>query len=211
MLELVIFDNDGVLVDSERLANGVLSRLLTECGLEMSEEECIERFMGGSIGRVRREAERLLERPLPGEFEDDYHRAVLDGFRTSLRPVPGIEQALSALTIATCVASSGTHERIRLALEVTGLLPLFDGRVFSADDVARGKPHPDLFEHAASVMGVAPAGCVVVEDSPLGVAAARAAGMRVVGYAAMTPTGALADATAVISSMDELSDVLTAL
>jgi len=156
LLELVIFDNDGVLVDSERLANAVLAGLLTDAGLPMSPNECIERFMGGSIGRVREEAERVLGRPLPDAFEDDYHRAVLGTFRTSLQPVPGIAPAISMLTTPSCVASSGTHERIRLALEVTGLLPLFEGRLFSVDDVARGKPHPDLFLHAAGVMRVVP-------------------------------------------------------
>jgi HAD superfamily hydrolase (TIGR01509 family) len=138
--------------------------------------------------------------------------AYAEAFRSSLVEVPGVRSAVCELQAAgwqTCVASSGSHARMRLTLGVTGLHALFEGRVYSADDVARGKPAPDLFLHAARDLGVAPDLCVVVEDSPSGVAAARAAGMPVVGFAGLTPRAALADADVVITSMDVLVPTVT--
>ena len=207
----MIFDNDGVLVDSERLANGILAELLTEAGLPYTLDDAVREFMGGTLARVRTSAEPRLGRALPEDFEDSYHQRLFAAF-ARLQPVPGIPQVLDSLArVGTpyCVASSGTHERIRTALTVTGLLDRFDGRVFSADDVEHGKPAPDLFLHAASSMGVEPDGCVVIEDSPLGVAAALAAGMTVLGYAAMTPPEKLADAHAVFRDMRALPGLLS--
>lgn len=209
-LELVIFDNDGVLVDSERLANGVLADVLTEMGAPTTVEQSIDRYMGGTMGRVRQLvlADGVV---LPDDFDDVYHRRVFAAFERELSTVPGVVSVLDALeasAVATCVASSGTHERIELAHRVTGLTSRFEGRVFSAEDVAHGKPAPDLFLHAASGCGVDPSVCVVVEDSPLGVEAARAAGMRVLGFAAMTPAARLGHADAVFASMAELPGLL---
>ena len=207
--DLVIFDNDGVLVDSEWHANGILADLLCEAGLPSTREGCIAEYMGSTMARVREIAELRLGRPLPANLEDRYHERLFEAFRTKLTAVPGVADMLMQLTIPTCVASSGTHERIRLALTTTGLLPWFDGRIFSAQDVARGKPAPDLFLHAAKSLGIRPDRCGVVEDSPLGVDAANRAGMTAFGFARMTPPERLqAAGGGVFRSMDELPALL---
>jgi HAD superfamily hydrolase (TIGR01509 family) len=203
-VELVILDNDGVLVDSEPIANRVLASLLTEYGDPTTYEQAVERYMGTNLAYVREVVEPELGTALPGDFEARYHRELFARMRTELRAVSGVAAALDAIDVATCVASSGTHERIELALRTAGLYERFAGRLFSADDVERGKPAPDLFLHAAARMGVEPGRCVVVEDSPYGVTAARAAGMTVIGYAAMTPAERLVEADAVIATMADL-------
>jgi HAD superfamily hydrolase (TIGR01509 family) len=218
-LDLVIFDNDGVLVDSEGLANQVLADLLTSYGYPVTRDESVRRFMGTTMAGVRATVEDEIGAPLPADFEQRYHDGLFAGFRSDLQPVPGVVAVLDDLErrgVPFCVASSGTHERIGLALSIVGLLDRFGDRIFSADDVARGKPAPDLFLHAAARMSTPPERCVVVEDSPAGVTAARAAGMRVVGYAAMTPAARLADtgagagagADVVITSMADLPAAL---
>lgn len=207
--DLVIFDNDGVLVDSEWHANGILADLLCEAGLPSTREGCIAEYMGSSMKRVREIAEARLGRALPADLEDRYHEQLFEAFRTKLNAVPGVPETLMQITTPTCVASSGTHERIRLALTTTGLLPCFEGRIFSAQDVARGKPAPDLFLHAAKSLGIRPERCAVIEDSPLGVEAANRAGMTAFGFARMTPSERLREATGgVFSSMDELPTLL---
>lgn len=206
---LVIFDNDGVLVDSEPLANEVLAGLLTAAGLPCDVAECMRVYMGSSLPRVRSLAEERLGRPLPERFEREYLDGVFAAFRARLRAVEGVHAVLERMDVPFCVASSGSHVRIRLALDVTGLRRFFpDGHVFSADDVTHGKPAPDLFLRAAAVLGALPERCVVVEDSAAGVEAARAAGMRVLGYAARTPPGRLAGADAVFTAMARLPRLL---
>lgn len=207
--ELVIFDCDGVLVDSELLSNRVLAQMLAEIGLPMSLEETIAAFMGHSMAVCVTIIEGRTGRPIPATFVADFRDRTFDVFRRELRPVLGIESVLDAIGQPFCVASSGPPEKIQLTLSTTGLLPRFQGRIFSAVEVARGKPHPDLFLHAASKMGVAPAACVVVEDSVRGIQAAVAAGMHVFGYADLTDAGELAAAGAhVFRSMDELPMLL---
>lgn len=191
-VDLVILDCDGVLVDSEPLAIRVDVEVLARLGWSMSEAEVIERFVGVSDAHFRREVEARLGSALPEgwhlQFEPLYRRA----FEAELRPVAGIPEALDRIPHPTCVASSGTHEKMRLTLGLTGLYDRFAGRIFSATEVARGKPAPDLFLHAAARMGARPDRCVVVEDSAMGVAAARAAGMPVLAYAAgVTPADRL--------------------
>jgi HAD superfamily hydrolase (TIGR01509 family) len=208
--DLIIFDNDGVLVDSEWYANGILAGLLTELGLPCTREECIRDYMGSTMARVREIAEACLGRALPPNLEDRYHEQLFEAFRTKLTAVPGVADVLAQLTTPTCVASSGTHERIRLALTTTDLLRRFDGRIFSAQDVARGKPEPDLFLHAARALGARPERCAVIEDSPLGVEAANRAGMTAFGFARLTQAERLTQATGgVFRSMDELPALLT--
>ncbi len=207
--DLVIFDNDGVLVDSEWHANGILADLLCEAGLPSTREDCIAEYLGSSLSRVREIAERRLGRALPADLEDRYHDRLFEAFRTRLTAVPGVTDALGLIATPTCVASSGTHERIRLALTTTGLLPRFEGRIFSAQDVRRGKPEPDLFLHAATTLGIRAERCAVVEDSPLGVEAANRAGMTAFGFARMTPAERLrAAGGGVFTSMDELPRLL---
>lgn len=207
--DLVIFDNDGVLVDSEGHANGILADLLCEAGLPSTRESCIAEYMGSSMARVREIAEGRLGRPLPADLEDRYHERLFEAFRTALTPVPGVVETLARIATPTCVASSGTHERIRLALTTTGLLRRFDGRIFSAQDVTRGKPEPDLFLHAATTLGIRADRCAVIEDSPLGVEAANRAGMTAFGFARMTPAERLrAAGGGIFTAMDELPALL---
>lgn len=208
--DLVIFDNDGVLVDSEALGNRVLAELLTEYGYRISFEDCVRRFMGGTLAATRAAVEADRREPLPDEFEALYHERLFTVFRTSLRPVPGVEAVLDALGRAGtsfCVASSARHEKIRFSLSTVGLLDRFDGRIFSSQDVRRGKPAPDVFLHAASRCGAVPERCLVVEDSPAGVHGAKAAGMTVAAYVSQIPAEQLSQAGAdvVVESMDELA------
>jgi HAD superfamily hydrolase (TIGR01509 family) len=207
---MVIFDNDGVLVDSERLANGILADLLTEAGLPYTLDEAVRDYMGGSMVSMRQKAEAKLGSALPADLEDRYHQRLFEGF-AHLQPVPGVREVLDRLDAdgtTYCLASSGTHRRIRTALTTVGFWDRFEGRTFSSEDVEHGKPAPDLFLHAASSMGVKPDDCVVVEDSPLGVEAANAAGMRVFGFAAMTDPAKLSTATAIFTAMDALPELL---
>jgi HAD superfamily hydrolase (TIGR01509 family) len=209
--ELIIFDNDGVLVDSEPVANQVLASLLTEYGFPCTPEESIATFMGHSMPQVRAMVEERLGRPVPADLEARYIEQLFPTFERSLRPIPGIEDALRAIDQTVCVASSGTHERIRLTLGAAGLWDRFGGRVFSAQDVVRGKPAPDLFLHAAASLGVDPRRCAVVEDSPAGVTAANAAGMTSFGFARLVPAERLGHATgAVFSDMRRLPGLLRA-
>ncbi|MFJ4600320.1 HAD family hydrolase [Streptomyces griseoluteus] len=210
--DLILFDNDGVLVDSEPISNRHLAAYLTELGHPTTYDESIRDYMGSAMHRVH---DIVLERTgerLPADFDDVFHARVFAAFEEELRPVAGVEGVLEKLTadgVPYCVASSGSHERIRVGHRVTGLDRWFDDdRIFSSQDVGRGKPAPDLFLYAAERMGVAPERCLVVEDSPLGVRAARAAGMDVYGFTAMTPPEKLADATQLFFSMGELADLL---
>jgi len=209
--DLVIFDNDGVLVDSEIIANGVLSGLLTELGYPTTPSEAVERYLGGSIGRVRIAIESTSPVPLPADFERRYEDEVLAGFERDLHAVSGVREALAAITSPVCVASSGSHERIRRSLTRTGLIDRFGGHLFSSSDVAHGKPAPDLFLHAAAAMGATPSRVAVIEDSPLGVEAAIAAGMTVLGYCAFTPEARLAAATVRFDAMAALPGLLARL
>ena len=210
--DLVIFDNDGVLVDSEPISNRHLAAYLTELGHPTSYEDSIRDYMGSAMHRVH---DLVLERTgqrLPADFDDVFHARVFAAFERELKPVAGAVDVLEALTargVPYCVASSGSHERIRVGHRTTGLDRWFDdARIFSSQDVGRGKPAPDLFLHAARRMGVAPERCVVVEDSPLGVRAALAAGMDVVGFTAMTPAERLSGAGELFSDMGELIGLL---
>ncbi len=189
---LVIFDCDGVLVDSEPLSNTCFARALAREGLDWDVGETMRRLMGRSMKSCLEIVEAELGRPLPAGFVDALQAETLQVFRDApLQPVPGVVAALDAIEaagIATCVASSGGLDKMRVSLGVTGLWDRFDGRIFSATGVPRGKPFPDLFLHAATRMDAQPVECVVVEDSLPGVQAARSAGMRALAYAGATHT-----------------------
>ncbi|MFF2387038.1 HAD family hydrolase [Streptomyces sp. NPDC058108] len=210
--DLVIFDNDGVLVDSEPISNGILAAYLTEVGHPTSYEDSVRDYMGSAMHRVHDLVQERTGQRLPDDFDDVFHARVFAAFARELRPVAGAVQVLEKLTadgVPYCVASSGSHERIRVGHRTTGLDRWFDeGRVFSSQDVGKGKPAPDLFLHAAERMGVPPRRCVVVEDSPLGVRAANAAGMDVYGFTAMTPAARLTGATRHFSDLADLLDLL---
>jgi len=184
--DLVIFDCDGVLVDSERLSIRVDAIYLDRLGWPMSEAEIIERFVGRSDADMRVVIEDHIGGPIPADIDREFDRLYRETFEAELRPVDGIVEALDAIVatgIPVCVASSGGHAKIRRSLELTGLTGYFGDRIFSASDVALGKPAPDLFLHAASRMGAAPSRSAVVEDSAFGVDAAIAAGMLAFAYA----------------------------
>ncbi|MFJ8506899.1 HAD family hydrolase [Streptomyces avermitilis] len=210
--DLVIFDNDGVLVDSEPLSNTLLAAYLTELGHPTSYEESLRDYMGAAMHRVHDLVQERTGQRLPDDFDEVFHGRVFAAFERELEPVAGAVDILEKLTadgVPYCVASSGSHERIRVGHRKTGLDRWFeDGQIFSSQDVGQGKPAPDLFLYAAERMGVPPKRCVVVEDSPLGVQAAHAAGMDVFGYTAMTPAAKLADATQLLSDLGELADLL---
>lgn len=181
--ELIIFDCDGVLVDSERIAVDVDKVVLAELGWDLSESEIIERFVGRSPPYVRGQVEAHLGRSIADEWKLVFLPRYYEAIETRLRPVDGIVEALDQVTAPVCVASGSTHDRIRRSLELTGLLDRFEGRIFSTSEVANGKPAPDVFLHAAAQLGIAPGACAVVEDSRYGVEAGRAARMRVFAYA----------------------------
>ncbi|GAA3165564.1 HAD family hydrolase [Streptomyces virens] len=210
--DLVIFDNDGVLVDSEPISNRLLAAYLTELGHPTSYDDSIRDYMGSAMHRVHDLVAERTGRRLPADFDDVFHARVFAAFERELKAVAGamdVLEKLAADEVPYCVASSGSHERIRVGHRTTGLDRWFDdGRIFSSQDVGRGKPAPDLFLYAARRMGVAPERCVVVEDSPLGVQAAVAAGMDVYGFTAMTPAERLNGATRLFDDMRELTTLL---
>ena len=208
--ELVIFDCDGVLVDSERLAVKVDVEVFTRLGWVMTEAEVVERFIGLSDATIRRAIEAHIGRRLADDWEQEFQHLYRTAFAAELTAVDGVGEALDGITAHTCVASSGSHEKMRFTLGLTGLLARFEGRMFSVTEVERGKPAPDLFLHAAARMGVAPSACAVVEDSRFGIEAAHAAGMRAFGYAGgLTPAPRLAvSGTVVFRDMRELPRLL---
>ncbi|MFG2910180.1 HAD family hydrolase [Kitasatospora sp. NPDC048286] len=184
-IELVIFDCDGVLLDSERLAVKIDARVTAAVGWPLSEAEIVERFVGRSHAYMSAEVQAHASVPLEPGWEQAFQHLFDEAFATELVPVDGVVRALEVLAEAgmrDCVASSSSHERLRRTLGQTGLPARFEGRIFGAEDVAHGKPAPDLFLHATATMGVAPEACLVVEDSKYGIAAARAAGMRSLGF-----------------------------
>lgn len=179
---LVIFDCDGVLVDSEPIAARVLAECVGELGLALTAEDCIARFTGISMASVMAALALDLGRPLPADFAARVRARDFAAFADQLKAIDGVEALLAAVAVPVCVASSGAPAKIRFSLGLTGLLARFEPHLFSAEMVARGKPAPDLFLFAAQAMGVPAAACVVVEDAVAGITAARAAGMRALGF-----------------------------
>jgi HAD superfamily hydrolase (TIGR01509 family) len=207
---LVIFDCDGVLVDTERLAVPIDVEILNELGWAISPGEVVERFLGRSEADCAREIEEHLGHPIPPETSFETDRRYREAFQRDLRPVEGVVEVLDLLDsagVATCVASGGTHEKMRFTLGITGLYERFEGRIFSAADVPRGKPAPDIFLYAmSSAPGTAAEQCAVVEDSPFGLQAGLAAGMSVYGFAGgLTPPERLGLPGAVV--FDHMSDL----
>jgi HAD superfamily hydrolase (TIGR01509 family) len=208
---LVIFDCDGVLVDSEIITNRVFASMLNELGLRITVEETIEKFIGRSMGQCLEIIEGLLGGAVPGDFAHRYQLRIAAALNSQLKAVPGIVDALEAIQTPYCVASNGSHEKMRTTLGVTGLLAKFKDKMFSVAEVARGKPFPDIFLYAASRFGVPPSSCVVIEDTPTGVAAGVAAGMTVWGYCAHLPARRLIDAGAhaTFDRMSALPDLIS--
>ncbi len=175
---LVIFDCDGVLIDSEVISARVLIEIAAEAGIAFDADYVAEHFLGRSFPTVARTIREGFGRDLPPDFEDRYRSRLLARFETELRPTPGIAPLLRRLAVPACVATSSSPPRAARSLQLAGLDALLP-EVFTASLVSRGKPAPDLFLHAASAMGADPSRCLVIEDSRPGVEAARAAGMEV--------------------------------
>ncbi|MEO5691482.1 MAG: HAD family hydrolase [Usitatibacter sp.] len=182
-LALVIFDCDGVLIDSEPIANRVFRDRLASVGLRLPLEEVMRTFVGKTRAGCIEVAGRMLKRPLPADFGAGWDEALYAALRAELKPVEGVPELLATMTVPYCVASNGEPKRMAIALEAAGLMPFVRDHLFTASEVKHPKPAPDLFLHAARHMGAKPVNCVVVEDTPTGVKAAVAAGMKVFGYA----------------------------
>jgi len=180
--DLVIFDCDGVLIDSELIGARVEAAELSRIGIPLAEDEILTRFLGMTAEAMYQALEIEHRCTLPAGFADTVQAEIGAAFERDLQVIPGIHETLDRLAVASCVASSSTLARLRHSLGLTGLYARFAPHVFSAEQVARGKPAPDLFLHAAAKMGCAPARCLVIEDSISGVRGAAAAGMRVWGF-----------------------------
>ncbi len=179
----VVFDCDGVLVDSEDLCNSIMLEVLAERGLSMSREQADEVFLGHTLPACVAIAERLGGAPIGEDFLDELERRCQLAFERELQPVPGVRAVLERLPVAASVASNSSRAGLARKLHLTGLTGFFEDRLYSFEDVPRPKPAPDMYLLAAHRAGLPPDQCLVVEDSLTGVGAARAAGMRVFGYA----------------------------
>jgi HAD superfamily hydrolase (TIGR01509 family) len=210
--DLVIFDCDGVLVDSEIVTNRVFAAMLGELGIPVTLEYMFERFMGQSMSYCLAHVAELLGRPAPDDFLPEYRRRTDAALAAEVVAVPGVEQVLDALDVPWCVASNGPQDKMRISLGKTGLLARCESRIFSAYDIGRPKPAPDLFLHAAARLGARPGRTAVIEDSPTGVTAAVAAGMTPYGFARRTPEHRLREAgvETLFHAMDQLTALLRA-
>lgn len=208
-MDLVIFDCDGVLVDSEPIANRLLAESIQELGLHYSYDETVRTFVGHPTHVCIALIEELTGRPVPPGFLEGYDAQLVQRLATRVEAVPGVAQVLDELVIPYCVASNGAPSHVRSSLERVGFLPRFEGKIFSSTEVARPKPAPDLFLHAASTMGALPSRCAVIEDTVLGVQAGVAAGMKVFGYTGTLGPAPLEDAGALtFNDMRELMSLL---
>ncbi|WP_209000992.1 HAD family hydrolase [Stappia sp. BW2] len=214
MPSLVIFDCDGVLVDTERMANANMAAIITELGIPMTGPDCQRRFMGRTLEDVQSMIEELTGKVLPANWPDQVRLRDLEKFKAGVPAIEGVAGVLDDLDrrgVAYCVGSSGKYEKMRTTLGSSGLLPRLEDRLFSAQDCERGKPAPDVFLLAARTMGHAPETCVVIEDSLPGVLAARAAGMRVFAFVEdpACDRKAMQDAGAILfDAMVDLPDML---
>ena len=209
-IQLLIFDCDGVLVDSEPISCRIVAEELRKSGLDISNEEAKHQFAGTSMDYIREYAHQTLGHQIPEDFEEVYRVRSHAAFEAELQPVAGVEEALKALDYPRCVASNGPGYKVKANLEITGLRPLFGEELFSAYDIQRWKPEPDLYLYAAKQMNTLPENCLVIEDSTAGVQAAIRAGMRVLGYAGLGGADRLAAAGAqVFTSMTELPRLIS--
>lgn len=208
--DLVIFDCDGVLVDSEQIANTVFLEMLNEIGLSLTLEDMFDIFSGKSTATCLGIVQDMFGKPVPDNFAIEYRQRTIQAFMIDLQPVQGIHNVLSKLKLSYCVASNSGHEWLHKALTKTGLLPYFLGKIFSAKEVARSKPYPDVFLYASEKMGFSRTQCVVIEDTATGVKAGVDAGMTVYGYAGLMKPEKLrnAGASIVFNDMKLLPELL---
>jgi HAD superfamily hydrolase (TIGR01509 family) len=212
--DLIIFDCDGVLVNSEPIGNRLIAEALTEAGLPMSSDGALYEFLGGKLTLIKIGAEEKLGRKLPDDWVAKIYEKQFEAFHRELEKIPGIDGVLDAIEAASvpmCVGSNGPPNKMEVSLGITGLYPRFDGRIYSADHVGVAKPAPDLYLYCAEKMGVDPARCVVVEDSPRGATAGVSAGMTVFGFGADSDVDKLraVGCTEVFMEMSELVGLLT--
>lgn len=183
----IIFDFDGVIADSEYLANILLAKIITELGIPTTQEDCYRLYMGKRFEEIIDAIETSIGHPVPANFPNEYQQRTLDLFSDELVTVDGAREYMNQFReLPQCIASSSSPDRLAHCLKVLDLQKNFGDNVFSASTVARGKPHPDIFLHAASQMKAPPSRCIVIEDSPSGVEAGVSAGMTVIGLTAAT-------------------------
>lgn len=194
--DLVIFDCDGVVVDSERIVHEVFGDFIRSLGADLDSARMNELFLGRRLADCLAIVEGITGKPAPPHALDRYKAERDRVLREQVQPVEGVREVIESLTVPYCIASSGDHAKMHATLGATGLLPLFEGKLTSGTEVARGKPHPDVFLLAAERMGAAPARTAVIEDSVNGVLAGVAAGMTVFGFAGLVPAADLAAAGA---------------
>lgn len=207
--DLVIFDCDGVLVDSEPLANRVFVQLLKESGKSVDEAIYLQKFSGVTLPDRISTTERELSWTAPEDFLSQFHQRLSVLSEKELQPVDGIHELLKSLAVPVCVASNGSRDEINLRLRLAKLVPIFGNNIFSGLEVSRPKPAPDVYLAAAQAFDIPPARCVVIEDSIPGVMAGVRAGMKVYGHAASTPAQSLREAGAIpFASMSELQEIL---
>jgi HAD superfamily hydrolase (TIGR01509 family) len=205
----IIFDCDGVLVDTEKIGNGILLEMAAEHGFEMNIEDAYRNFNGRNLKDCFRHIEEAIAKKLPEEFENEYRIKSFEAFKTQVKPMEGVVEFINKLEIPYCVASSGPVDKIRLNLEVAGLLDKFENRMFSSYQINSWKPDPELFLHAAKEMGFEVKDCIVVEDSCAGVMAGTKGGFKVYGFANGFNNEDLENEGAILfSSYKELGELL---
>ncbi|WP_339654856.1 HAD family hydrolase [Flavobacterium frigidarium] len=205
----ILFDCDGVLVDSEKISIGTLVSMAQELNIPLQEEEAMRLFLGKSLEFCFEYIQSLTDKKLPINFEEDFRTRSFKAFKSNLQPIAGVPQLINKLKVPFCVASNGPADKIRLNLETTHLLEQFEGNIFSAHDINSWKPDPQLYLHAAKTMGFEPKDCVVIEDSPVGVQAAIAGGFAVYGYAPHESEGHFSDYDIpLFDDMNNLYDLL---
>lgn len=205
----IIFDCDGVLVDTEKIGNGILLEMAAEHGFEMEIEDAYRNFNGRNLKDCFRHIEEAIDQKLPESFESDYRQKSFEAFKTQVKPMEGIVSFIEKLKIPYCVASSGPVDKIRLNLEVAGLLDKFENKIFSSYQISSWKPDPGIFLFAAKEMGFDVKECVVLEDSKAGVKAGVSGGFKVYGFANGYNNDDLEEEGAVLfHSYEELSALL---
>ena len=209
-IKCVIFDCDGVLVDSEIIANQILLSMAREFGLEMTLEDAIKNFNGRRLNDSFQHIEKLTNKKLPDNFENEFRKQTFETFKTDLKSVKGVKEFIDNLSVSYCVASSGPREKINLNLTTTGLIEKFEHKIFSSYEIDSWKPEPEIFIHASKQMGFTTDECIVIEDSTAGVIAAVKGGFKVYGLANENNAQELKNEGAVIFyNYEELAKMLT--
>lgn len=208
-IQCILFDCDGVLVDSEKIGNQILLEMASSFGLEMTLEDALQHFNGRSLKASFEYIESQIQQQLPDHFETEYRRRTFEAFQTQLEPIAGVREFIENLKIPFCVASSGPVEKIRLNLASTDLLTFFEGKIFSSYQINSWKPEPEIFLHASREMGFSPQDCLVIEDSASGVIAGVRGGFHVYALAQEHNEATLREAGATtFRSFEELRKLL---